>query len=561
MTMRVSLSAMAALFLASVNAQALKECEECWTDRCPELTSFAPPCPKAPPKPPKPKTPAKPSRANVWFESVPSGARVVMDGKVLCSPTPCEAELTPGRRLITMELERHESAVLEEQIFDGAQVTRTLTPTFGWITVQTVPSGLGVRIDGVSAGVSPIWSREAAVGSHGVEIDNTCYEPGMQLVSVSKAERKAVTLTAIARNVQLDIGSVDELGNPTTAEVRVDGVRLGTAPGSYSVPVCSKSIALSTSDGRRFDQALRLTPGVRGSVTARFAAPAREDGGLVTIETSPPGLPVAVNGSIEGRSPVRDLRLAAGTYTVSIPDDCFQPASRTVTVTDGSRPSVMLNPVRRTARVEVRAEDVDGNSVPARVKVDGQVLGSVPGTYDVSVCAKTIDMVANRDRYETWSGRLSLVEGGSEQILGELVNPDAPSPEYTGPSRLSLAFRVGSGGQTGILGAGLELRWSFIGLHVGFGGYLTGGLTFGGPSNRGGFYVDLHGAYGNPRKLYGGLESAASEKGFGGTLGWDFRPVPWLSLKLGAGAAYSTANGEDWKKRLLLLDGQIGFVL
>ena len=128
--------------------------------------------------------------------------------------------------------------------------------------------------------------------------------------------------------------------------------------------------------------------------------------------------------------------------------------------------------------------------------------------------------------------------------LEKLAVVARPRPVVEGPYHRSFAVRAGVGGHTGVLGVGVEWRPSFFGLAVGTGTHLLScGLTFGPPANEGGIYADLHFT-----RVSAGFFGTSTVDGiaFGATLGYDLRPLPWLSVKAGAGVVQNSAKAGSF---------------
>ncbi len=92
--------------------------------------------------------------------SIPPGAKVTVDGKVLPSPTPTEIRGAPGARfLLRFELPRYQQ---EEQEFvvpeqgDVHQVVARLDPSVVKLSIDSVPQGAEVFIGGNSVGRTPL---------------------------------------------------------------------------------------------------------------------------------------------------------------------------------------------------------------------------------------------------------------------------------------------------------------------------------------------------------------------------------------------------------------------
>jgi hypothetical protein len=117
-----------------------------------------------------------------------------------------------------------------------------------------------------------------------------------------------------------------------------------------------------------------------------------------------------------------------------------------------------------------------------------------------------------------------------------------------------LVIRGGLGGLSGILGAGVEWHFKRVALAVGVGSYLTGGVTIKplGYDDHGGIYLDLHVA----RSLIGTIK----DTGVGATVGYDYRPVRWITLKAGLGGAWTTLAKDAPHARPLVADLSGGLV-
>jgi len=107
----------------------------------------------------------------------------------------------------------------------------------------------------------------------------------------------------------------------------------------------------------------------------------------------------------------------------------------------------------------------------------------------------------------------------------------------------------------GVLGLGLEYRFGTVGLSVGTGTHvLGGGLALGASDNDGGWYVDLHAVW--VRSLVFPAMPTGVAGGF--TAGWDWRPVPALSLKTGVGLTWNSAGAAGGGKVPLAFDLALG---
>jgi len=118
--------------------------------------------------------------------------------------------------------------------------------------------------------------------------------------------------------------------------------------------------------------------------------------GKLTVESVPEGLKVEITKAGESRArvrktPVENLELAPGSYTVELLDTRFQQMQRLVTVEPEAVSNLVLEPIGRLAELHVTVLDDIGDRIAADVYANGRKLkgGSPwtlkPGKYTVEV--------------------------------------------------------------------------------------------------------------------------------------------------------------------------------
>lgn len=343
---------------------------------------------------------------------------------------------------------------------------------------------------------------------------------------------------------------------PAGAVVMLDGKLVcQTTPCSKAVAAGRHQVAMQK---ERYEQAGETTVLGKGSKVALTLAPVF---GWLTVQTVPEGLPVHINGEDAGRAPILDREVDPAGYEVVVVDPCYVREGERVAVKKGEKRAVKIAPKARMGAVQVSAEDAQGNALEAVVSVDATPVGNAPGTFKVPICVAEI-VVRTADGLE-WKGPLELREKETKEVRAVLSQPapeiiahvpppePPPPPEMMGHDRWQageFVLRAGAGGHLGVLGVGLEFRpVRHIGFAVGTGTYLaTGGISIilmlvdswdGQPPLT--MYLDAHVALSRPGLLG---ESLAEGYGVGATLGIEIRPTSFLSIKLGAGGAWTNAN-------------------
>ena len=166
----------------------------------------------------------------VQFKSEPTGALVELDDQVI-GETPCSRPLTHGTYEVTIRRIRYvtHSEVFEVGPDESNSLHVTLTPDFGWLSVNSNPSGLTVAIDGEQVGETPVTKREIDRGLHEIVIQNQQYYPKGNRIVIDRGEHEHLNIIPTPINGGLNVHAVDGDSNAVDAVVYVDGVELGRA--------------------------------------------------------------------------------------------------------------------------------------------------------------------------------------------------------------------------------------------------------------------------------------------------------------------------------------------
>ncbi len=99
--------------------------------------------------------------------------------------------------------------------------------------------------------------------------------------------------------------------------------------------------------------------------------------GKITITTPKPGLKVFIDGSIIGRTPINELPLVEGSYTIEIRDPNFEPLMQEFNVEKGESNTLTLYP---KAKIFYGYLNVSTDPVAKGVEVyvDGKFIGKTP---------------------------------------------------------------------------------------------------------------------------------------------------------------------------------------
>ncbi len=141
----------------------------------------------------------------------------------------------------------------------------------------------------------------------------------------------------------------------------------------------------------------------------------------------------------------------------------------------------------------------------------------------------------------------------TERLEAERIAAEAAEAERRRITK-DVALRGGLAPEAGVLGAAVEFRFGRVALGLGTGGYPVGvALRYMHPAGPGFLYAAAHGVLVGPSPF---VDRFVTGYGVGGTVGYDWRPIRFLSLRLGAGAGIATGRSLG-----VVVDASVGPVI
>lgn len=186
--------------------------------------------------------------------TVPAGALVLREGRVVCRASPCT--IPRGEGNLQVLLEDHVGALVAAPSPEIPEIYVSLEPRTRPLLLTSDPEGLTVALDGKVVGFTPL-QIDVPRGPVEVRTVDRCFEEQRATVDGSTLE---VHLTPRAREAALDLETVDERGDVIRATAQVDGVEVGETPGRFVVPLCSSRVSVFHEKMGYASQSLHLSP-------------------------------------------------------------------------------------------------------------------------------------------------------------------------------------------------------------------------------------------------------------------------------------------------------------
>jgi len=206
----------------------------------------------------------------ITINSNPQGAMVKIDGKLICQTTPCQRVVDEGQREIVLQKELYATKTQMINVQRGKDIKIDLDPDFGWLEIKSPYDGVDVFLDGKNIGKTPIPKMQITPGPHLIEPKGDCFNTVPEQIIVEKLKVKSVSLSIQEKSAAIEVYSKDEKGNDIEADVFVDGKNVGTSPGTFKIPLCSKEAIVINGDGLKYVYGLTLFEKYTSDVIAVF---------------------------------------------------------------------------------------------------------------------------------------------------------------------------------------------------------------------------------------------------------------------------------------------------
>ena len=267
----------------------------------------------------------QPLPGRLGVNSQPFGAKVLIDGELIGETPLSDVPVEAGEHSLRIQAVRYLPLELT-LLVTGRNIQQhlelVLEPAWAEITVDSLPQGATVLVDGEAAGATPVV-LEILQGERQLILQKEGFAHWQKVLTITASEAQdmgRVELQPAAATIQL-------VSLPNRANVTVDGEFRGQTPLTLEVsPDHPHRLAVFKPGYRRHTSSLELAAGVTTSRTVKLVAQLGE----VRFNIEPQGAILKINGQPRGRGS-RTLALPAFEQTVEVALDGYASVRRRVT--------------------------------------------------------------------------------------------------------------------------------------------------------------------------------------------------------------------------------------
>jgi formylglycine-generating enzyme required for sulfatase activity len=255
-------------------------------------------------------------------------AMLTVDGKIL-GPVPGEYELAAGMREIALQAPRHVDFFERLEVAGGGESQRyepKLIPAFSPVTIESIPAGARVAVDGRDLGATPL-TTELDAGSYVLNLSASGFRRWEGAIQVQANTPQKIGPVELG----LPDGIIAVRSAPQQADVAVAGRYRGRTPLDVALsPGVDYEINVSRAGYEPSRRVLRVRPGERVAMNVSL----KPILGEVTVRGEPADAQVFVDGEPQGAAN-RTLSLPSAELTLEVRREGFQSYSTKLTPQPG----------------------------------------------------------------------------------------------------------------------------------------------------------------------------------------------------------------------------------
>jgi len=286
-------------------------------------------------------------------------------GPIIKASTPAQLiDLALGSYEITLKKYRFHDRVLSLDIGTGWNKVETikLAPCYGWLTLDSEPEGASVYLDNQHVGTTPLKKQEVISRSYALRVEKDAwYEDHTGTVRIQDLKETTQKIHLSPRFGTLEIHT-----RPFDADVIITGAATirGSVtdkgfstrlyPGTYYLTI-KKELYQPVSD-RKIIISRGSTLKNNFNLSASF--------GTLSVTSKPSSAKVKISNGITEISPVKNLKLAPGTYQVALEKQAFVPVTFNVTIVRNTNV-----PINETLEPKTGLLSISADPLPSDLKL------------------------------------------------------------------------------------------------------------------------------------------------------------------------------------------------
>ena len=299
--------------------------------------------------------------------SDPNGATVYVDGIEKGATLLQIADIGVGDHEIRLEKNLYygytEITNIQPDVI--SEVQAELKPNFGELSVNSVPTGAVVMIDGQVKGKTPYSIDQIKSGSYNIQVSKDLYHTHEEnfIITDGSENTRDIRLTPA-------FGKLTVKTNPTGAEVRIDGQGRGSTPFELDeLPSGNYHLILAKDLYQTIEKDIVIEDGKTIELNLKLESRS----GLLSITGKPSGAEITANGKKISSVPLKDYRMEEGMVELTVSAKDYHSQTEFLDIRRDQSYKQVFNLERHTGKLIVITVPPD-----AHVYLDKKAKGKTP---------------------------------------------------------------------------------------------------------------------------------------------------------------------------------------
>ncbi len=294
---------------------------------------------------------------------------------------------------------------------DTQQLDIRLAPLPGTVTIATKPAGGEIILDELSLGSAPLVDLTLEAGAYRVEAVHDRYQRWQgQIDVVGRNQSQTVDIVLLP-----DWANVSFTATPANVTAIIDGQPAETAAGGVEVLSGEHELTLRAPGFMPLTLPLNIVAGVDQDLGAVTLTPADA---TLTLESTPPGAGVTVDGAFAGLTPLVVPLSPGDRHAISLSKAGYLGASLSLTLARGETASRAITLKPELGEVRFTIEPAE-----AEIRINGQRVGT--GSQSLSLPAVQQRIAVRLEGYASFETKILPKPGLPQQISVTLLTKAA----------------------------------------------------------------------------------------------------------------------------------------
>ena len=344
----------------------------------------------------------KPNYGSISISSDPPGARIMLNDRQEIERSPhTVSPLQSGQYTLTLSLQDYRDYTQEVTISDGVEtkINAQLTPAFGWLSLESTPTGAQVFLGDREVGITPLSEYRIPSGEYILSLKTPFYKEYQEMITIEDGKPLVQDVALFA-----DFGRLSVQGYPVGAKISVDGVPRGKVPNLIEpISVGSHTVTI---DGGKHYKAHEQEIFIGLNEMAGIQVNLKELSGSLIASSNPPGASISIDGrtietegGADAVTPYTIPKLWTGRHEVTFKLPGFAPNSQTVIIQEDQREVLQVN-LEKLVFIKSREQALWRSAVLPGLGQLYEGRGIVGGMYIVGHASLIYMLSTQRSEYD-----------------------------------------------------------------------------------------------------------------------------------------------------------------